>query len=278
MGIPPAARVGRGDRRGADRDSSGDVVASSDFGIVRFSGCTFDNQPIGTFDWNQHRHDLRVQRRPRGADLGTRRRRRRASAVTTDVTPTDTTVLGRRLGWHDKAVRLHLRAIDNRGGLGVAYTRVLARRRRDLGERATASRCPPRPITAPTASTKSSIARPTRRATSKQSASAVLIDTRRPRPSPNGRRPPSRRSHRLALLRGDPRPGSPTATVTIRIHNAHGALVKKVVLPGGQGRHRRWTTTSPAGCPRAPTGSPSPPPTRPATRADGAAANTLVVR
>jgi hypothetical protein len=30
----------------------------------------------------------------------------------------------------------------------------------------------------------------------------------------------------------DPRPGSPTATVTIRIHNARGVLVKKVVLAG----------------------------------------------
>ena len=29
---------------------------------------------------------------------------------------------------------------------------------------------------------------------------------------------------------GDPRPGSPTATVTIRIRNAHGALAKKIVL------------------------------------------------
>jgi len=61
----------------------------------------------------------------------------------------------------------------------------------------------------------------------------VHIDTRRP--TPVAQWPAVATRGGRAALRfyvGDPQPGSPTATVTIRIRDGHGALVKKIVLTG----------------------------------------------
>jgi hypothetical protein len=66
----------------------------------------------------------------------------------------------------------------------------------------------------------------------------VLIDTRRPTPVAKWAAAAVRGARTgLRFCVSDPRPGSPTATVTIRIHNAHGAMVKKVVLAGAAVDH-----------------------------------------
>ena len=76
----------------------------------------------------------------------------------------------------------------------------------------------------------------------------------------------------------DPRPGSPTATVTISIRNARGALAKKIVLTGGHGRppavDYAFTCWLPKGAYRFAVAATD----AAGNAADGAAANTLVVR
>jgi hypothetical protein len=64
-------------------------------------------------------------------------------------------------------------------------------------------------------------------------ACTVHIDTRRPTPVAKWLAR-ALRGHQVAVrfFISDPRPGSPTATVTLRFRNARGVLVKKIVLSG----------------------------------------------
>lgn len=216
----------------APSDSDGSVLPGSDYSIVRFSGCTFDDQAIGTFDWNrinmvsEYTDGLADQTSALGADG-------ESFSVTTDVTAPHTTVAPPVTGWHARAVRVHLRAVDNRGGLGVAYTQY------SLDDSATWAKGNVVTVPAPADHSADGVDKVVYRSTDKagnieaKHSLLVLIDTRRPTPVANWRAS-ARRGARTALrfYVGDPRPGSPTATVTIRIRNARGALAKKIVLRG----------------------------------------------
>ncbi len=216
----------------APSSGSGDIMPGSDYSIVPFSGCSFDGQPISAFDWNrinmlsEYTGGLADRTSELGADGA-------SFTVTTDVTAPHTTVAPPVAGWHAKAVGLHLRAVDNAGGLGVAYTQY------SLDDSATWAKGNAVTVAAPADHSADGVNKVVYRSTDKagnveaKRSQLVLIDTRRPTPVANWRAS-ARRGARTALrfFVGDPRPGSPTATVTIRIRNAHGALAKKIVLTG----------------------------------------------
>ncbi len=214
----------------APSDSFGDVLPSYNYSIVHFSDCSFNGQPISAYDWNRinmisEYDDALVARTsdlgPDGASF----------TVTTDCTAPHTTVSGAGPAWHDRPVTLHFKAADNPGGQGVAYTQY------SLDDGAT--------WTSGTAVTLAAAANHANDGTSKvvyRSADKVgnvekkhfclvHIDTRRP--TPLAQWPGSARrgtSTALWFYVRDPRPGSPTATVTIRIYDRHLSLVKKAVL------------------------------------------------
>jgi hypothetical protein len=211
-------------------DSSGDVIPATNFGIVRFTGCSFNDQPVGTYDWNQidmtseDTGGLVAQTSALGTDGG-------SFWVTTDVTPPTTTVSGAGSRWHDKAVKLRFRATDNPGGQGVDYTEY------SLDGGATWTHGTAVTISAPADHSKDGANKVLYRSADKvgnlerKHTCSVLIDTRRPTPVAKWAAAAVRGARTaLRFYVSDPRPGSPTATVTIRVHNARGALVKKAVL------------------------------------------------
>jgi hypothetical protein len=147
-----------------------------------------------------------------------------------DVLPPTTTVNGADPRWHDKTVTLTFSALDDPGGTGVADTQY----KLDAG--------------AWTKATKLTIAAPANH--SDDGAHTVLyrsiddagnielarscsvrIDTRRPTPLANWAGT-VRRGHTASLAYSvrDPRPGSPTADVTIRVKSSAGRLVQKLVV------------------------------------------------
>jgi hypothetical protein len=147
------------------------------------------------------------------------------------VAPT-TSVTGADGLWHDEAVTLTFSAVDNTGGSGVACTQY----KLDSGSW--------------TAATTLTIAAPASHAgdgshtiayrsvddagnTETAHTCHVDIDTRRPRVVANWTAKVT--SGQRASLRyyvGDPRPGSPTADVTIRVITSAGHLVKKLEASG----------------------------------------------
>jgi hypothetical protein len=216
----------------APTDDEGDVVPSSDYSIVAFSGCSFNSQPISAFDWNRidmtsmDDGSLLARTSALGADGA-------SFTVTTDVTAPRTTVVGAVAGWHSKAVRLHLRAVDNRGGLGVAYTQY------SLDDGATWTKGTTVTVPAPADHSGDGVNKVLYRSADKagnveaKRRVLVLIDTRRPTPVAKWRAAAVRGARTaLRFIVNDPRPGSPTATVTIRVRKASGALAKKIVLRG----------------------------------------------
>ena len=208
------------------------VLPVSDFAIVHFSDCTFDGQPISAYDWNRinmlsEDTDALVTKT---SDLGGDGA---SFYVTTDCTAPHTTVIGLDRRWHRAAVTLHLVARDNPGGQGVASTAFST----DGGATwttGTAVRLP-----APANHTGDGVHVIRYRSTDRvgnverKRICRVLIDTRRPTPIAHWAGL-ARRGARCVLryLVRDARPGSPTATVTIRIVNRHGKLVSKTVLTG----------------------------------------------
>ena len=245
MSIPPQLASAEAIAEAPTDDSSGDVISATNFGIVRFTGCSFDNQPVGTYDWNQidmtseYTGGLVAQTSALGTDGG-------SFWVTTDVTPPTTTVSGAGSRWHDKAVKLHFRATDNRGGQGVASTEYSL----DGGTTWVNGVPVPTPTGSPVRNTVLTVPAPADhsadgvdkvlyRSTDKvgnverKRTCHVLIDTRAPTPIARWADAAVRGARTaLRFYVRDPRPGSPTATVTIRIHNARGVLVKKAVVAG----------------------------------------------
>jgi hypothetical protein len=212
--------------------ADGSILPLAGFGLVNFHACAFEGQPIADFDWS--RIDM-VFGDTNATEAATSALSPDGTAfsVSTDLKPPVTTVSGAGATWHGKPVTLRFSATDNRGGTGVAYTQYSL----DGGATWTKGRS----VTLPAPSDHSADGAATvwyRSADKagnleKKRACTVHIDTRRP--TPVVRWPVRVVRGRQATLRfavSDPRPGSPTATVTLRFRDAHGALVKKIVLPG----------------------------------------------
>ena len=151
-------------------------------------------------------------------------------AVTTDVTPPITTVTGAGDGWHSKPVTLHFKATDP-GGQGVAYTEY------SLNDGATWTKGTSLTIPAPADHSNDGAHKIVYRSVDNvgnveaKRLCRVLIDTRHPVAVANWRAS-AVPGHTASLLYyiGDPRPGPPTTTVTIRVRTASSdRLVKKLV-------------------------------------------------
>ena len=231
MSIPPALASAEAIAEAPSSDE-GDVLPVSDFAIVHFSGCSFDGQPISAYDWNrinmtsEYSDALVAKTSDLGADGA-------SFYVTTDCTPPRTTVVGAVGRWRSAPAKLRFVARDNSGGQGVASTTYST----DGGATWTVGTA----LTVAAAANHSGdgIHRILYRSTDKvgnlerKRACLVLIDTRRPTPVANWAGL-ARRGARCALryLVRDARPGSPTATVTLRIVDRHRKLVYKTVLTG----------------------------------------------
>ena len=213
----------------APTDDHGNVVPLANFGLVPFSSYDVDGQPIGDFAWNQ------IDMIDAGGTLIARTSALGADGagftVVTDLTAPTTKVAGAGSGWHDRAVTLHLTATDNPGGTGVAYTKSSL----DQGATWTKGRA----LTVPALSDHTNdgahaiLYRSADKAGNleKSRSVTVRIDTRRPTPVADQAAAAVRGGRAtLPFSIGDPRPGSATATVTIRIVDSRGKLAQKAVL------------------------------------------------
>ena len=208
----------------------GSLLPVADFGLVRFRGCAFDDQPIGAFDWS--RIDM-VSPDTHATEVATSALSTDGAAFTgtTDFRRPTTAVAGAGKLWFSKPATLHLRASDNRGGTGVAYTQF------SLDGGATWTKGRSVRLEAPSDHSGDGPATVWYRSADKAGnlekarVCTAHIDTRQP--TPVAKWPVVVTRGGRAALRyyvGDPRPGSPTATVTIRIRDERGTLVKKIVL------------------------------------------------
>jgi hypothetical protein len=148
------------------------------------------------------------------------------------IAPT-TTVSGADALWHDKAVVLTFSAVDNPGGSGVAYTEYSL----DRGE--TWTKGTSVTIRAPAGHANDGIHTVIYRSaddagnTEKARSCTVRIDTRPPKPVTKWPATITRgRTVSIKYCVSDPRPGSPTATVTIRVKTSAGRLVRKLEVKG----------------------------------------------
>jgi hypothetical protein len=210
----------------------GSVLPLADFGLAKFRDCAFEGQPIAAFDWsriNMVSWDTNATEAAASAlsPDGT------AFSVTTDLKRPVTTVSGAGSAWHGRPVKLRFRATDNRGGTGVAYTQYSL----DRGSTWTKGRSVTVPAPRDHSADGATVVwyRSADRAGNleKKRSCVLHIDTRKP--TPVAKWPARVVRGQRATLRfyvSDPRPGSLTATVTLRFRDSHGTLVKKVVLPG----------------------------------------------
>jgi len=231
LGIPPA-RSSVEVIVEAPSLGDGTILPLAHFKLARFRDCAFDDRSISSFDWSRIRMVSDVTKRTEAATSalspdGT------SFTVTTDLERPVTTVSGAGPAWHDGPVTLRFHATDNLGGTGVAYTQYSL----DGGTTWTKGRSVTlaAPADHSADGTTTVWYRSADRAgnVEKKRSCAVRIDTRRPTPVADW--PATAASGRPATFRlavDDPRPGSPTAAVTLRFRDAHGRLVKKVVLPG----------------------------------------------
>ena len=214
----------------APTDDMDDVVALGGFGLVQFTDCSFNGRPIGSYDLNQI--DMYSDDNGRLADRTLSLSADGAGfAVTTDVTAPTTEVTGAAPVWHDRAQTLRFKATDNPGGQGLAYTEY------SFDGGVSWTRGDAATVAAPGDHSADGVRRVVYRSVDvvgnveARRLCRVLIDTRQPRPVANWRATARRGSDAtLRYLIDDPRPGSPTATATIRISDARGELVKKAVL------------------------------------------------
>ncbi len=229
MSVPPALASAEVIAE-APSSNNGDIVALSNFGLVQFSACAFNGQPISAFDWNQinmvsdFSGALVARTSALGADGA-------SFMVTSDMTAPTTKVTGAGTGWHNSPVTLHFHATDNAGGTGVAYSEC------SLDGGATWTKGSSVVVPAPQNHANDGVRKVLYRSADKvgnvekKHTATVRIDTRRPTPIAKWPAAAIRGARgALRFFVSDPRPGSPTATVTIRIFNARGKLAKKTVL------------------------------------------------
>jgi hypothetical protein len=207
----------------------GSVLPLAKFGIVNFSACAFNGQPVSAFSWDTitlatSDGTVRAATSPLGPDGA-------SFFVSDDFKAPVTTVHGAGRTWHDAAVRLRLTATDGTFSSGVASTQY------SLDGGSTWTKGTALTVPAPADHSNDGLHAVLYRSTDKAGnvektrSVGVGVDTRRPTPlaaSAAG----VKRGH-TATLRysvSDPRPGAPSATVTIRIRNAAGRLVKRAVL------------------------------------------------
>ena len=140
MDVPPALASAEVIAE-APTDGDGNVVALGNFGTMSFSQCAFDGEPISDYDWNRIdmisenfnevfgtvSQALVAQALPLSSD-GT------SFSVTTDVTPPHTIVIGADPRWHRRPVTLPLPCHRQPRRQRSRLHRVLARRRRYLGQ------------------------------------------------------------------------------------------------------------------------------------------------
>jgi hypothetical protein len=213
----------------APSDDLGNVVPLANFGLVRFSSSAFNGRPISAFTFNQ------IDMTDAGGALIARTSALGADGasftVASDLTAPTTKVSGAGTAWHDKSVTLHFTAHDNRGGTGVAYTEHSVDGGTTWTKGSTLAVRAPRDHANDGVHTilyrsadRAGNVEHTRKCT-------VKIDTRRPTPVAKWAGAAVRGARTaLRFSVGDPRPGSPTATVTIRIVDSRGRLAKKAVL------------------------------------------------
>ena len=214
----------------APTDQAGNVVPLANFGIVSFSACAFDGNPIGTYNWNQidmtsASGALLDRTSALGADGA-------SFSVTSDLTPPTTTVMGADDRWHSRPVTLHFKATDNPGGTGVAYTEY------SLNDGAMWTKGNAVTVQAPADHSNDGIHKVVYRSVDNagnleaRRICLVRIDTRKPTPIANWRASAMRgETARLLYYVSVPRPGPATATVTIRIRTRAGRLARRLVEP-----------------------------------------------
>ncbi len=234
--------------------TSSDVVPLADFGAVRFTDCALDGQPLSSFDLNRidmasdYYSDSAVALAARTLALGADGA---SFAVTTDVTPPTTTVSGAGRSWRDQPVTLRFHATDPSGGQGLDYTEY------SLDGGTTWTRGVAVTIPAPADHSGDGAHKVLYRSADKagnveKSRSVTVgVDTRAPTPVADWKAVARRGGTAVLRYRiADPRPGSPTATVTIRVRDTRGQLVRKVVLAGRHVNRTlawRFVSTMPSG-------------------------------
>ena len=207
----------------------GGVLPLATFGIVDFSACAFNAEPISLFAWQNitlvsgGSTPLAVTSALSAAGTG--------FFATDDFTAPMTTVHGATQAWHDDPVALTFTATDGAHGSGVATTEY------SLDGGVSWSTAGAVTTAAPADHSNDGLHTVLYRSVDvagnvEQTRSvAVGIDTRRPTPLAT-KAARVRRGHTATLLFSvrDPRPGAPTAAVTIRVRTSSGRLVKKAVL------------------------------------------------
>jgi photosystem II stability/assembly factor-like uncharacterized protein len=162
----------------------------------------------------------------------------------TDAHPPTASAAG-AASWHGRAARVVIHATDGVGGSGIAAIQY------SLDRGATWTRGWSFTVPAPADHSGDGVHRFLYRAIDNAgNVEAVRrgwvgIDTRRPTPLAQWAGSAVRGARAaLRFFIRDPRPGSPTATVTIRIVDGRGVLVKKAVLAGvGVDRVQQWVFT-----------------------------------
>ena len=211
--------------------TTGNLLPLCDFGAVDFGGCAFDGRPISDFSWNRIDMvggDDTTTLAATSALGGDGASFSVSEPGVGDTTPPTTTVASAG-SWHNEAVTLTFTAVDNSGS-DVASTEY----KLDSGDWTEGTTLT---IAAPASHTNDGLhtvryysvdsdgdTETTRNCT-------VGIDTRSPRVVANWATT-VRRGHTASLryLIHDPRPGSPTARVTIRVLTSKGRLVKKLTV------------------------------------------------
>jgi hypothetical protein len=208
--------------------ADGSILPLARFGLATFRGCAFEGEPIADFDWAQ----IGMVSADTGKVVATTSALASDGAtfaVNTDFRRPSTTVSGAG-GWHDGAVSLVFKAADDPGGTGVAYTQY------SLDGGATWAKGRSLTLPAPGDHSADGASVVWYRSADKagnleqKRSCTVRIDTQPPVPAVTP--PAAVTKGGRATLRfrvADPRPGSPTVTVTLRFRNAHGRLIKKVV-------------------------------------------------
>jgi hypothetical protein len=205
------------------------VLPLAKFGIVNFSGCAFNGQPLGTFSLDNITlatgggRTLAVTS-PLGADGA-------SFFVSDDFKAPVTTVHRPGRMWHNAPTKLTLTAADGRFTSGVASTRYSL----DGGVTWT----PGTSLTIPAPADHSNdglhavVYRSTDKAGNVEKRRTIKVGVDTQSPTPQAASPAIVKRGQIATLAysvTDPRPGSPIASVTIRIRDGAGRLVSKAVL------------------------------------------------